>query len=204
MTSLSHIILALALGYALIGGLLLAVLVFARIPWPIKATAIAMTSAFYIVVFFSVRGLMGWGAIDPLPPYFKLLGARIVEPHSLAGDDGAIYLWVEELDADNYPSGAPRAFRLPYSVKIAEKAEVAIKASADGKPQGGRTADFGSGAGGASLPTGREATPTVIITTAGGDPSGGGALDASAVAGQPEGVQFAPLLPPRAPPKDAR
>ena len=107
-----------------------------------------LTSAFYVVSFFATRGLLGWSSTDPLPPKFKLLGARIVEPHSLEGDPGAIHLWVEALDGDNFPSGVPRAYRLPYDVHLAEKTEAAVRASADGKPQGGRTADFGNGQGG--------------------------------------------------------
>ena len=88
--------------------------------------------------------------------HFKLLGARIVEPHSLAGDPGAIHLWVEALDDDNLPSGAPRAYRLPYDAKLAERTEAAVSASAEGKPQGGRTADFGNGEGGVPDATARE------------------------------------------------
>ena len=100
-----------------------------------------------------------------------------MEPHSLAGESGAIHLWVEELDEDNFPSGVPRAYRLPYDANLAERAEAAIKASADGKPQGGRTADFGAGEGGAGQATAREVTPSSITTTGGGDPSTGGPLD---------------------------
>ena len=147
MTDYTDVILWLAVSYALLGALLLAILIFAKLSWSIKASLIAVTSAFYVVNFFASRALLGWSSIDPLPPWFKLLDARIVEPHSLAGDAGAIHLWVEELDKDNLPSGVPRAYRLPYDAKLAERTEAAIKASAEGKPQGGRTADFGTGGG---------------------------------------------------------
>ena len=148
MTSLASVIIWLSIAYALLGVLLLVVCVFARIPWPVKAGLIVLTSAFYVVSFFATRGLLGWSSTDPLPPKFKLLSARIVEPHSLEGDPGAIHLWVEALDDDNFPSGVPRAYRLPYDARLAERTEAAIRASADGKPQGGRTADFGNGEGG--------------------------------------------------------
>jgi hypothetical protein len=105
-----------------------------------------------------------------LPPRFKLLSARIVEPHSLTDEPGAIHLWVEALDEDNFPSGTLRAYRLPYNSKLAKKTEVAIKASADGRPQGGRTADFRDSAGGEAAATAREITPSSITTTGGGDP----------------------------------
>ena len=192
MTNLATVILWLSIAYALLGVLLLVICIFARIPWPVKAGAIVLTSAFYVVSFFATRGLLGWSSIDPLPPKFKLLGARIVEPHSLEGDPGAIHLWVEALDDDNFPSGVPRAYRLPYNASLAEKTEAAIKASADGKPQGGRTADFGNGEGGTAEATAREITPSTITTTGGGDPSSGGPIDPAVCSrGEPDRQFFA-------------
>jgi hypothetical protein len=159
---------------------------------------------FFIVSFFGTRALLGWSSVDPVPTHFKLLGARIVEPHSIAGDPGAIHLWVEALDDDNRPSGVPRAYRLPYSAKLAERTEAAVLASAEGKPQeGGHTADLGTAEGGASELTTREATPSSITTTSGGDPSSGGPLDPAFVPDHSGGIVFSPLPPPRMPPKDA-
>jgi len=111
MTNFESVVLALALAYALIGALLLALLIYARLPWPAKAAAIVVTSCFYLVSYIGARGLLGWSSRDPLPARFKLLQARIVEPHSLEGEPGAIHLWVEELGEDNRPSGVPRAYR---------------------------------------------------------------------------------------------
>jgi hypothetical protein len=204
MTNLSSVILWLSIAYALLGALLLTLCIFAHVHWLVKAGAIALTSAFYVVSFFATRGLLGWSSIDPLPPRFKLLSARIVEPHSLEGEPGAIHLWVEALDADNFPSGAPRAYRLPYDARLAEKTETAIKASAEGKPQGGRTADFGAGEGGVADATAREITPSTITTTGGGDPSSGGPLDPAFPHGENQSINFTPLGPPRMPAKDAQ
>ena len=203
MTSLTSEILSLSTAYALIGVLLLVACLFTRLPWPIKAATIVITSAFYVVSFYAMMGLLGWSSVDPLPPHFKLLHARIVEPHSRMGDPGAIHLWVEELDDDNRPSGVPRAYRLPYTAKLAQKTEAAVKASAEGKPQGGRTADFGTGEGGEGQVTAREVTPSAITTTGGGDPSSGGPLDPGVMHDQSQSIVFSPLPPPRMPPKDA-
>jgi hypothetical protein len=203
MTNYHEIILGLSIAYALLGVLLLTLLVFARVAWLIKAAAILITSAFYVFAYFETRALLGWSSIDPLPARFKLLSARIVEPHSIEGDPGAIHLWIEELDDDNRPSGVPRAYRLPYNVKLAEKTEGAIKASAEGKPQGGRTADSGAGEGGVGEATAREITPSSITTTGGGDPSSGGPLDPTATQQESSSIVFSPLPPPRMPPKDA-
>jgi hypothetical protein len=200
VSSLQSVILTLSIGYAIVGALLLVVLVYARLPWSAKAIAVVVTSAFYIASFVSARGLLGWATIDRLPASFKLLQTRVVEPHSLAGDPGSIYLWVEALDEGNRPSGVPRAYRLPYSDKLAEKTDKAASEIAAGRPQGGRAADYGSGEGGVIDAAREYITPNIIMDTSGGDPSAGGGVFAAPRAG--DVVSFAPLLPPRMPPKD--
>jgi hypothetical protein len=199
VSNLQSVVVALSTGYALIGALLLAVLVYARLPWPVKAVAVVVTSAFYIVSFVGTRGLMGWASDDRLPAAFKLLQARIVDPNSLEGDPGSIYLWVETLDDGHRPSGIPRAYRLPYSNALAEKTDKAMGEIAAGRPQGGRAADFGAGEGTLLEAVREYITPTAIIDTAGGDPSTGGGLGAPRSG---DAVSFTPLLPPRMPPKD--
>jgi len=200
VSSLQTVILTLAISYAVIGALLLLVLVRARLPWPVKAAAVIVTSAFYVVSFSATRGLLGWASADRLPAAFKLLQARIVEPHSLEGDPGSVYLWVEELDDDNRPSGVPRAYRLPYSETLAEKTHAAENEIAAGHPQGGRAADFGNGEGLIVDAVREYITPKILLLTTGGDSSTG-----EFKAGQPapsDGVAFTPLPPPRMPPKD--
>ncbi|MGY2905359.1 hypothetical protein [Bradyrhizobium sp. URHC0002] len=199
MSNLQSVILTLALSYALIGALLLIVLVYARLHWSAKAVAVIVTSAFYIASFVGVRGLLGWATVDRLPVAFKLLQARIVEPHSLEGDPGSIYLWVETLDDGNRPSGIPRAYRIPYRDALAEKTDRAISEIAAGRPQGGRAADLGSGEGGLIEAIREYITPNTIMETSGGDPSTGGGVMAAPRPG--DEVSFTPLLPPRMPPK---
>jgi hypothetical protein len=203
MTGHDETVLAMSLGYALLGVTLLVILVLARFDWRLKAALIVLVSMFYFIDFHAARSLLGWASPEALPPRFKLLGARIVEPHSLAGDAGAIFLFVEEVDDDNFPSGDPRLFRLPYNVKLAERTEAAVRASAEGTPQGGRTADFGAGGGGAAEPTNREVTPSAVTVTSGGDPMSGGPSDPQVNRNDAHGVVFSPLAPPRLPSKGA-
>jgi hypothetical protein len=200
VSSLQSDIFMLSVAYALVGALLLVVLVYARLPWSLKGIAVIVASSFYIASFLGIRGLLGWASVDRLPPNFKLLQARIVEPHSLEGDPGAIYLWVEALDDGNRPSGVPRAYRIPYSDKLADKTDKAQSEIVAGRAQGGRAADYGSGEGGLLDSVRAYITPNTIIETSGGDPSTGGGLTAVPQAG--DEVSFTPLLPPRMPPKD--
>ena len=200
MNSLQSLVLTLSIGYALIGALLLAVLVFARLPWAAKAVFVVVMSAFYIASFYGTRGLLGFASIDRLPATFKLLQARIVDPHTIEGDPGSIYLWVEALDDDNRPSGVPRAYRLPYTDALAEKTDKAASELAAGRAQAGRAADFGTGEGGLLQFARQLITPEAVMETSGGDPSTVGGLAAAPRAG--DGVSFTPLLPPRMPPKE--
>jgi hypothetical protein len=199
MNGLQSVIVILSVSYALIGALLLVVLVYGRLPWSAKALAVIVTSVFYVVSFIGARGLLGWASTERLPAHFKLLQARIVDPHTVEGDPGSVYLWVEALDEDNRPSGVPRAYRLPYSDALAEKTHTAENQIAAGHPQGGRAADFGTGEGGLIDAAREYILPRTIIETSGGDPSTG-EFKAAVAAG--DRVSFSPLLPPRMPPKD--
>jgi hypothetical protein len=199
VNNLQSIIVTLSVAYALVGALLLAVLVYARLHWSVKAVVVVVTSAFYVVSFGGMRGLLGWASQERLPVSFKLLKSRIVEPHSLEGDPGSIYLWVEELDEDNRPSGVPRAYRVPYSDALAEKTHTAENEIAAGHPQGGRAADFGGGDGTIIDMVREYVTPKAVLETSGGDSSTG---EFKAPPSGAEGVVFAPLPPPRMPPKD--
>jgi hypothetical protein len=197
--SLQSVIIAIAIAYALLGALLLVLLIYARLDWRIKATAVVLTSAFYIVSFLASRNLLGWASPEKLPPYFKLLQARVVEPHSSDDDPGSIYLWVEALGEDNRPISTPRAYRLSYNADVAEKVTKANAEIAAGHPQGGLSDSFGTGEGSAPEPTAPGVgTP---IDMSGGDPSGGGAAPFR-VGAEAGGVVFTPLLPPKMPAKD--
>jgi hypothetical protein len=57
VSNLQTVILTLSVAYAVIGALLLVVLVYARLHWSLKAVAVVVTSAFYVVSFTEMRGL---------------------------------------------------------------------------------------------------------------------------------------------------
>jgi len=61
VNSLQLVILTLSISYSVVGALLLVMLVYARVSWSAKAVAVVVTSAFYIVSFIGVRGLLGLG-----------------------------------------------------------------------------------------------------------------------------------------------
>jgi hypothetical protein len=141
---MTGIVLAISAAYVVIGVLLLNMGLSSRFRWWIKATVIVVTCAFFIEVFFSTKSLLGWPGTGQLPPRFQLLWTRVVEPDPKISDPGAIYLWVEELDENNVPSGTPRSFRLRYTPPLAERSLKARDEIMAGNPQEGTASDMES------------------------------------------------------------
>src|SRR5262249_6050893 len=77
-----------------------------------------------------------------LPQRFQLLWTRVVEPDPKMGDPGAVFLWVEELDENNVPSGTPRSFKLRYSAPLADRSNKAKDEIMAGNPQEGTATDM--------------------------------------------------------------
>jgi hypothetical protein len=139
---MTGIVLAISAAYVVIGVLLLNMGLSSRFRWWIKAMAIVVTCAFFIEVFFSTKSLLGWPGTGALPPRFQLLWTRVVEPDPKISDPGAIYLWVEELDENNVPSGTPRSYRLRYTPPLADRSLKARDEIMAGNPQEGTANDM--------------------------------------------------------------
>jgi len=133
-------LLAISTAYVVIAVLLLVLGLGLRFAWWIKAAAIVVTSLFFVEVFFATKSLLGWPGAGRLPAKFELLWVRVHEPDVKSSMSGAIYLWVEEVDENNIPTGVPRAYELPYSRPLADRALKARDEIMAGKPQAGSSA----------------------------------------------------------------
>ena len=100
--------------YILIAILLLSLNLYSKWSWYIKATAIALTTVFYIVSYISVPPLLGWPTSDDPPARFRLVSAYVEQPNKLTGAEGGIYLWLTEID-DLSDTPEPRSYKFPYS-----------------------------------------------------------------------------------------
>jgi hypothetical protein len=107
--------------YVGIAVLLLSLNIASRWMWWIKAGAIVITGLFFVTSYASVAALIGWPTKERPPAQFQLHWAKIVEPNQFYDDPGAIFLWLEELDENNVPTGVPRSYRIPYSPELAEE-----------------------------------------------------------------------------------
>src|ERR1043165_5948380 len=111
-------ILAIVVAYVAMAVLLLSLNIFSLWRWWVKASAIVISGFFFVGSYFAVTALLAWPTGANVPERFSLVATRTVEPNKTNGDSGAIYLWVEELNDKNVPSGLPISYRLGYSDEL--------------------------------------------------------------------------------------
>jgi hypothetical protein len=106
--------------YILIGLLLLSINLYSKWSWQVKAASIIITSAFYVITYFSFPPLLGWPTSEYPPSQFRLISAHVVQPNKETGEDGSVYLWLTEIE-NMATSAEPRAYELDYSNELHEK-----------------------------------------------------------------------------------
>lgn len=126
-------ILTLTGAYALVAVLLAYLLLLARLHWVFKVLATLAVAAMIPLTFFGVGELRGLPTDGDLPDSFRMLWAQVVEPNQLQGETGSVFLWVQKLDAENFPVGHPRAYQLPYSDDLQIKVHEAVGKIAQGE-----------------------------------------------------------------------
>ena len=136
--AVSSQLLLLALVYALLAFLLLALCLGTRWHWGLKAAMVLLVSGFYAFGHQTFKAVSGWPAEDELPQRFVLLSAVFDEPSPARGHKGAIYLWVNPMK-DNQPLEMPRAFKLPYEKDLHRILGDGVKKARDGNTQLGET-----------------------------------------------------------------
>ncbi len=104
----------LVTAYILVAVLLLSINLYSNWSWYVKAATILITSVFYIITYISMPPLLGWPTEQEPPERFRLVSAYVEQPNKLTGDEGAIYLWLTEID-DLSETTEPRSYKFPYS-----------------------------------------------------------------------------------------
>jgi hypothetical protein len=191
---MNTVVLAISVAYVVIAVLLLCMGLTSRFAWWLKGVVIVVTSVFFIESFFATKGLLGWPGTGQLPHRFQLLWTRVVEPDPKISDPGAIYLWVEELDENNVPSGTPRSFKLVYTQPLADRSNKAKDEIMAGNPQEGTASDM----------EGEEMRTEAKLDQMNGPnrPETGISNIDIEMLRQAEAVQFRPLSAPPLPPKN--
>lgn len=116
-------LIATVTAYVLIAILLISLNLTSRWRWWIKGGAIVITTLFFAGSYLAINSMLGWPTTSKLPPRFSFLWSKTIEPDKFTGAPGYLYLWVEELDENNVPSGRPRGYELPYTPPLADAVE---------------------------------------------------------------------------------
>jgi hypothetical protein len=103
--------------YGLLALLLLSLNIFSLWRWWVKAGLMLVTGAVFVAAYAVLSGLIGWPSSAQLPERFSLLHTYVEEPDQQRDFAGNIYLWVQEIDANQIPIAAPRAYVMPYIVE---------------------------------------------------------------------------------------
>jgi hypothetical protein len=190
-------VIAISAAYVVLGVLLLSVGLTSPLRWWVKAAAIVVTSVFFVEVFFATKGLLGWPGTGRLPARFQLLWTRVVEPDPKVHDAGSIFLWVEEVDENNVPTGTPRSYRLPYTKPMADKSLKARDEIMSGNPQEGTAEDLAEN----ETPPGTMANVPENLTTTQAPIANNIDLSLLQALQQAQNVEFKPMSGPLLPPK---
>ena len=105
--------------------------------WIIKSIIIISATLFSIVVLLSLKDFIGWPSKSGLPQEFQLHWAIINEPDKIKNTEGAIYMWITELDNKNKNNGLPRAYKIDYTRKNHEEIMKGLISLGDGIQQKG-------------------------------------------------------------------
>jgi hypothetical protein len=106
--------------YILLALLLLSINLYSKWSWQVKAIAIVITSAFYVISYYSFPPILGWPTTQNPPAQFRLIAAHVVQPNKEAGKSGAVYIWLTEIEnMTDLPE--PRAYELQYSNELHER-----------------------------------------------------------------------------------
>ena len=137
---MSSTILSIIVCYIILGFLLLMFNLRTNFHWLLKALMIVSVTFFYVTTYNSFKSILGWPTKDTLPERFRLVGAQIYEPNIITNSEGAIYIWITNMN-EKSGLGIPRSFELRYSKETHEKISKATVSLKNGIPQMGEIID---------------------------------------------------------------
>ena len=127
-------LLELTLAYVALSALLIAILLHSSHRNWLKALLLVGAPVIYWLSYQGWRETQGWPSLTHLPDRFLLHYAVIEEPDGSAGLEGALFLWLTDLD-NNEIGEVPRAYELPYDRGVHRKLDAALQEIQNGNIQ---------------------------------------------------------------------
>ncbi len=127
-------VLSLAIAFALLASLLLALCVRGLWPAWVKCAVIVLVSGFYLYHYKTLEQALGWPTFQSPPEKFLLIAHQVIEPDPANGSEGAIYLWAASIDSSSVED-TPRSYALPYTKNLHAKLDSARAGQRKGIPQ---------------------------------------------------------------------
>jgi hypothetical protein len=136
-------LLALALAYVFLLFLVLLAIFKSEIGAGLKLVLASLCLGFYLWHYNALQDSLGWPAADGIPQNFELISSIVVEPNLKNDEDGAIYIWVRDLDGDQL---VPRSFKLSYKKLLHRQVDNTMRRQQQGerfvgKPRAGGSAN---------------------------------------------------------------
>lgn len=129
---------ALMAFYVIVAATLLALNIYSRWSWRIKALAIVFTTASYLVLYYSFAPLLGWPSADKLPRRFDLVAVYVQQPEEINRAKGDIFFWALDRDG-GLRQRTPRAYVVPFTPKLHAQVKEAGRRLRKNIPQVGET-----------------------------------------------------------------
>ena len=128
--TIAHLITA----YVILAAVLAGLNIFSTLSWPGKSLLIILTSAAYLLIYFSFAPLLGWPSSGDLPTRFNLVALYAQEPDPLTGKKGDIFFWVTDKTTGN---NTPRAYVVDFEPGLHARAIEAMQRKNKNTPQTG-------------------------------------------------------------------
>lgn len=136
-------ILSLATAYVFLLFLVLLAILKSEIGAGLKLVLIVLSLGFYLWHYNALQQYPGWPADDGLPARFELISSYTVEPDLGNNEDGAVYIWIRDVDANR---SIPRSYRLPYLKALHRKVDDTLRKQREGERFVGSPVAGGAGA----------------------------------------------------------
>lgn len=147
---------SVSFAFLVITSLILWFIIGSKGMWFIKATTIAVALYLCLSVSLSLKDMEGWASREEIPDKFQVHWIVVEEPDKKRNSDGAIYVWLTDLepkDRSSWPfisfygnrENQPRAYILAYSKEIHKDSEDALTKIRQGKQVVGRRGEGGKG-----------------------------------------------------------